>query len=1100
MNYAELSVTSNFTFLTGASHPEEYIERAAALGLGALAITDTNSFAGIVRAHVAAKNMAEKGTPLQFIVGVRLRFIEGYELLAYPTDRAAYSRLSQLLTMGKRRAKKGQCTLHAKDLAAYGAGCIFIIDPDHAPPPAQLAQWQSQWESQWESLGTSQEPPQEKARLFWGLSPHYDGQDAHRFAQQAALAHSMDLPLVATGNVLMHRAHRRALADILSCLREKLTIDQLGFHALPNAERRLRSHFEMRRLYKDYPDALTQAAQIAAACCFSLDELRYEYPDEVTNGTDPMVRLRELTDMGLNERYPDGPPIRVQAMVAKEMTLIEKMQYAPFFLTVHDVVKYARQQKILCQGRGSAANSVVCYALGITEVSPDVIPMVFERFVSEARDEPPDIDVDFEHERREEVIQHIYQKYGRDRAGLCATVIHFRTRAAIREVGKAMGLSQDAIAAMSSQIWGWSNGGLKEDRVAAAGLNIHDRRVHLTLKLANELVGFPRHLSQHVGGFVITKGRLDALCPIENAAMADRTVIEWDKDDIDALGILKVDVLALGMLSALAKSFRLLEEWKGEKYSLATLPPEDPAVYDMLCEGRTIGLFQVESRAQMNFLPRMRPRAFRDLIIEVAIVRPGPIQGNMVHPYLKRRRGEEEVTYPSKELEAVLERTLGVPLFQEQVMQVAVVAAGFTPSEADQLRRSVGTFRGAGHVHHFRDRFIEGALERGYTAAFADQCFSMLEGFSGYGFPESHAASFALLVYASAWLKHHHPEVFTCALLNSLPMGFYAPAQIIQDARRFGVEVRPLCINHSYWDHTLEPDGKGALALRLGFRLIKGFRQEDADWVSAARARGYRGINDVWLRAGIGPAPLARLAEADAFAAFGLNRRQALWEAKAIRTPRPLPLFADLAQTDAPPPAALPALTVAENVFEDYLSTRLTLGTHPLALLTAAIEKGTPPLLKAQAQRDAPDGRWVHVAGLVTTRQRPGTASGVIFLTLEDETGHVNAIVWPKIFEKYRRTVMMGRLLAIKGKLQREGVVTHIIASQIDDRSDLLDQLGDTQAAGALIDPSIDNADEAKRPVPEVRAPSRHAQRPLPAPAQHPREQAKRLFRSRDFR
>ncbi|NNU16058.1 error-prone DNA polymerase [Parvularcula sp. ZS-1/3] len=1078
--YAELSITSNFTFLTGASHPEEYAIWAKERGLEAIGIADRNTFAGLVRAHVAAKEVG-----IRFLPGVRLAFSCGMEVIAYPKDRPAYGRLCRLLTLGKRRTVKGQCEIFPGDLEkhGFGKGSVLIADSNSRLDLEALIRWKKRFGED----------------IFLGLAPLYDGEDVRRFDHIRQLAEELGLSLVATGNVLMHRAKRRALADILSCIREKTSIDKLGLKALPNAERRLKTPFEMRRLYTDYPEALTRTSEIVSACTFSLDELRYEYPEEVSEGQDPNERLRTLTEEGLKTRYPDGVPLKVQAMVEKELGLIRQMDYARYFLTVQDVVRYARSQDILCQGRGSAANSVVCYALGVTSVSPELITMVFERFVSEARNEPPDIDVDFEHERREEVIQHIYKKYGRHRAGLCATVIHFRLRAAIREVGKALGLSADAINALSSQIWGWSETGIADERIDAAGLDRTDKRIKLLGFLVTELVGFPRHLSQHVGGFVITKGRLDELCPIENAAMEDRTVIEWDKDDIDALGILKVDVLALGMLTCIAKSFQLLADWKDEHYELATLPPEDPKVYDMLCEGDTIGLFQVESRAQMNFLPRMRPREFHDLIVEVAIVRPGPIQGDMVHPYLKRRRGEEQVSYPSKELEAVLKRTLGVPLFQEQVMQIAVVAAGFTPSEADQLRRSVGTFRGAGDVSKFRERFISGAVERGYDHDYAVKCFEMLEGFSGYGFPESHSASFALLVYASAWLKRHHPEIFACALLNSQPMGFYAPAQIVADAKRHGVIVLPLDIQKSTWDHALEPDGHGRLALRLGFRQLKGFKEADAYAITAARGAGFTSIKELWTRTGVAPAALTRLAEADAFAPFGLDRRQALWQAQAIKGEAP-PLLARLEAEERMEKAPLPAPTKSEEVFEDYVSTRLTLREHPAALLAAPL--GGQRRLRAKLQRDTPNRTRAMVAGLVTTRQRPGTASGVIFLTLEDETGSLNVIVWPKTFEKHRREVMTGRLLKIHGEVQREGIVTHVIANRIEDCSHLLETLGDADAYGASIDPTWESADEAKRPGPNnVKQPPRTQAKPLPPrpTVAHPREQAKRLFSSRDF-
>ena len=711
-----------------------------------------------------------------------------------------------------------------------------------------------------------------------------------------------------------------------------------------------------------------------------------------------------------------------------------------------------------------------------------MITMVVERFVSEHRGEPPDIDVDFEHERREEVIQHIYAKYGRHRAGLCATVIHFRSRAAIREVGKVMGLSQDITASLSGQIWGLSNGGADPERMQEVGLDPRDRRLAQTIDLIKQIIGFPRHLSQHVGGFVITKGRLDELCPIENAAMEDRTVIEWDKDDIDALGILKVDVLGLGMLTCVRKAFALLAEHEGQDLTLATVEQEDPRVYDMLCDADAVGVFQVESRAQMNFLPRMKPREFYDLVIEVAIVRPGPIQGGMVQPYIKRRQGLEKVTYPSKELEEVLDKTLGVPLFQEQAMQIAVVAAGFTPEEADRLRRSLASFRRMGTISEFRDKFIAGMLENGYEPDFAERCFSQIEGFADYGFPESHAAAFALLVYVSAWLKCHHPAVFACALLNAQPMGFYAPAQIVRDARDHGVEVRPICVNHSAWDNTLERSPSGALALRLGFRQVKGFKEDDAGWIVASRGNGYTDPEMVWLRAGVTPAALERLAEADAFSDMGLTRRAALWQVKAIRGQKPLPLFNDPIEGEGirEPDVALPTMQLGEEVVEDYVATRLSLRAHPMELLRPSMTGLTPHA----ALLSAPIGRH-NVCGLVITRQRPGTASGVIFLTLEDETGVCNVVVWPKVYEAFRRIVMGGRLLRVRGMIQREGIVVHLIAHHIEDLSDRLTDLGHPMEE--VIGETLPQADDTPRP------------RRQPPRAMHPREQAKRLFPSRDF-
>ncbi|MCC5991754.1 MAG: error-prone DNA polymerase [Rhodobacteraceae bacterium] len=920
---------------------------------------------------------------------------------------------------------------------------------------------------------------------FLGAAPRYDGHDPARLAARAALAQAVGLPMVALGDVLMHSAQRRKLADLLCCLRLGRRITKLGAHALPNAERRLKSGAEMARLFARWPAALRRTVEIAARCSFSLDELSYEYPDEITNGEAAQGRLERLVQAGLWRRYPQGPSPDIAARVARELRIIANLGFAAYFLTVHDIVEFARARGILCQGRGSAANSVICYVLGITEVPPDTISMVFERFMSEARGEPPDIDVDFEHERREEVIQHIYDRYGRHRAGLTATVTHFRSRAALREVGKVMGLSSDVIAALGGSDWGRRRGAPAPERLRELGLDPDNAHLRQTMQLIDTLVGFPRHLSQHVGGFVITRGRLDELCPIENAAMAGRTVIEWDKDDINALGILKVDVLSLGMLTCIRKCFELITLHGGSRHTLETLPRECPATYDMLCRADAVGVFQVESRAQMNFLPRMRPRLFYDLVIEVAIVRPGPIQGGMVHPYIRRRQGKEPVHLPSPELRGVLERTLGVPLFQEQAMQIAVVAAGFTPEEADKLRRSLATFRRMGTIGSFRDRFIGGMLERGYEPEFAAACFAQIEGFGEYGFPESHAASFALLVYASAWLKCHHPAAFACALLNSQPMGFYAPAQIVRDAREHGVEIRPVSVNRSAWDCTLEARPDGKLALRLGFRQIKGLRAEDADWIVAARANGYPDPESLWRRAGLPVAALERLAEADAMACMGLARREALWAVRALRAPRPLPLFDAGLEGEglAEPNVTLPPMTLGEAVIEDYLSLRLSLRAHPMELIR-------PDMDGLVAHADLPRvqaGARVSVCGLVITRQRPGTASGVIFLTLEDETGVSNIVVWPRLYERFRRAVIGGRLLRVRGRVQREGPVIHLIAEEIADHSARLSGLGQ-----AGIGARAGRGDEARRPVATEAAGAVSA-------ARHPREQAKRLFPSRDF-
>ncbi|MDA7427873.1 error-prone DNA polymerase [Primorskyibacter aestuariivivens] len=963
--FPELSITSNFTFLTGASHPEDYMRRAAIFGLPAIAIADENSVAGIVRAHTEAREIArhvaerqafdaEHGligppapvaappSPLltatpRLIPAAKLRFTDAPDITALVQTRRGWAILCRLLSRGRLRAEKGSCTLHLSDLMEMGGEGLHLAL--HGPPQAQHpTRGAGAWRPEAERL----------TRRFAGqmsllLAPHYDGIDPARFRHLADLARKLNLPLLASATPLFHEGRRRKLADVLSAIRNGITVEQLGAKAQANNEQRLRSAPEMQRLFRDHGQALEHAKQVAESCVFSLDELRYEYPSEIANGETPTQRLSRLAYAGLRWRYPDGAPDKVHNLLKHELKLISKLKFEPYFLTVHDIVQFARSNDILCQGRGSAANSVTCYCLGVTSVSPEIGTMVFERFVSEARNEPPDIDVDFEHERREEVIQHIYERYGRHRAGLCATVVHYRGKRAIREVGAAMGLSQDTIGALSSQLWGFfSTKGIEAERMREIGLDPKDRRLQQTLALVYEIVGFPRHLSQHVGGFIVTEGRLDELAPIENATMEDRTVICWDKDDIDSLGILKIDVLSLGMLTCLRKAFDLMRSHVGQDYRLATLPPEDPKVYDMLCKADSIGVFQVESRAQMNFLPRMRPRCFYDLVIEVAIIRPGPIQGDMVHPYIRRRNGEEEVSFPSDALGEVLAKTLGVPLFQEQAMQIAIVGAGFTPDEADRLRRSLATFKKNGNVSDFRSRFMRGMARNGYDEDFAARCFSQIEGFGAYGFPESHAASFALLVYASAWIKCHHPGIFACALLNSQPMGFYAPAQIVRDAREHGVTVLPVCIQASYWDNVMEPDGAGGLALRLGFRQIKGLKEEDANWLCAARGNGYRGVTDVWRRAGLGSNVLARLAEADVFASL-MPRREALWEAKALTPAKPLPLFEGDLDGEAihEPAAHLPEMTLGEEVVEDYVSMRLTLRAHPLALLRERLTPGS---------------------------------------------------------------------------------------------------------------------------------------------------------------
>ncbi|WP_306004603.1 error-prone DNA polymerase [Aquicoccus porphyridii] len=1099
-DYAELCVTTNFTFLTGASHPEEMVVRAAELGLSAIAITDRNSLAGVVRAYRALTELRRgveeairirsqhridqcsrqevgQPTPIErpetaqlpkLIVGCRLVLRDSpVDWITLPRDRAAYQRLTRLLTLGKRRAEKGDCHLDRADLLAACTGMILIALPQGELDPAapHIQQMQRRF----------------PGHVFLGATPRYDGSDQAWLKACARLALQSSAPMVAVGDVLMHRGSRRQLADVLTCMREHITIDQIGTRALPNAERRLKGRADMERVFHDHPAALRRTLDIAARCSFCLSELSYEYPDEISQGESPQARLERLARDGLKRRYPDGASRRVHDLMDKELKLVAELGFPAYFLTVYDIVQFARSQGILCQGRGSAANSILCYLLGITDVSPEKIAMVFERFISKHRGEPPDIDVDFEHERREEVIQWIYEKYGRHRAGLCATVIHFRSRAAIREVGKVMGLSQDVTAGLSGQIWGMSNGGADPERIKELGLDPNDRRLAQTIRLIGEIIGFPRHLSQHVGGFVITKGRLDELAPIENAAMEDRTIIEWDKDDIDTLGILKVDVLGLGMLSCIRKAFDLMQQHEGKTFTIASVPQEDAATYDMLCMADAVGVFQVESRAQMNFLPRMQPRIFYDLVIEVAIVRPGPIQGGMVQPYIKRRQGLEKAEPFGPELEAVTSRTLGIPLFQEQALQIAVIGAGYSAEEADHLRRSLASFRRMGTIGQHRDKFIAGMRRNGYNQEVAERCFGQIEGFADYGFPESHAAAFAMLAYVSAWLKCHHPAVFACALLNSQPMGFYAPAQIVRDARDHQVEVRPICVNTSHWDNTLERRTDGALALRLGFRQIKGFKEEDAGWIVAARGNGYRDPESLWLRAGVAPAVLERLAEADAFSDMGLSRRDALWQVRAIRGQAPLPLFNDPIDRESirEPHVTLPPMHLGEEVVEDYVSMRLTLRAHPMELLRPTL----PGLTPHDKLVTTPLGR-VSVCGLVITRQRPGTASGVIFLTLEDETGVSNVVVWPKTYERFRRIVMGGRLLRVTGYLQREGIVVHLIAQQIEDLSHRLSDLGHPmENAISQTTPQTDNAP-----------------RPLPPPrATHPREQAKRLFPSRDF-
>ena len=1055
IKYAELQAISNFSFLEGASHPEELVLQAAALGLHALGIADRAGVSGLVRGHLAAKAQG-----LKFLPGMRLdlapgaprgdprsKFERGHpvapgalsglatSVLVYPTDRDAWGRLMRLLTLGKRRAPKGGCDLALEDLLAgefeAARGQVLI-----ALPPQKIDKNFNEFLSILHS--------DSEGDCFLAGQALLTGGDARRLDALAALAKAAGTPLVATNDVHMHVRDRRVLQDVLTCVRHGCTVFEAGQRLHANAERHLKAPAAMARLFTDHPGALERTVEIADACRFSLDELAYDYPTEaLPDGTPPQAELERLTRLGARERYPGGVPGKVQAQIDHELKVVAGLGFAPYFLTVHDIVRFARDNGILCQGRGSAANSAVCYALGITAVDPARLDLLFERFVSAERGEPPDIDVDFENGRREEVIQYIYGKYGRERAAMTATVITYRTKGALRDVGKALGLQEDTIRALQAALW--RTGGdedLEDRRLAEHGLDPGDVTVRRVLGLVRDLRGFPRHLSQHSGGMVMTQGRLDEMVPIHNAAMADRTVIEWDKNDLDALGILKVDILALGMLTCVHKAFDLVRAFHGRPLSLATVPAEDAAVYDMLCLGDSVGVFQVESRAQMGMLPRLRPRNFYDLVIEVAIVRPGPIQGDMVHPYLRRRDGRESVDYPSDELRGVLGKTLGVPLFQEQAMKIAIVAAGFTPEEADGLRRAMATFRNAGTIHAFREKFLAGMAARGYEAGFAERCFKQIEGFADYGFPESHAASFALIVYVSAWLKCRYPAAFACALLNSQPMGFYAPAQIVRDAREHGVEVRPVDVNRSDWDCTLEPGSGADPALRLGFRQVKGLKEADMTRLVAGRGNGYTSAAAMMRRAGLSRPVLEKLARADALGTLGHTRRPGLWAVTGLDDANPLPLFAQAAPDDAAGEAEtppLPAMSLGEEVADDYRTLRLSLKAHPAAVLRPALlGQGFRP---CRTLWDLKQGDTIRVAGLVTARQRPGTAKGVIFVTIEDETDFANLIVWPQVFEKFRREVLGARLLGVAGEVQREGRVIHLVARRAWDLAPLLARL-----------------------------------------------------------
>jgi error-prone DNA polymerase len=1025
--YAELHASSNFSFLRGASHPQELVARARQLGYQALALTDECSFAGIVRAHVAAR---EHGLPL--IIGTELRCIDSLRLVLLATDRASYGRLCRLVSRARRASEKGSYRLARTDLDGAIEGCVAIW----LPHEGKAAEARDAHDAVWLRERFA-------GRLWIGVELLTAGHDRRRLERLLALGVQFSLPCVAAGDVHMHKRSRRALQDVLTAIRLNVPVAEAGYALYPNGERCLRSIDRLRELYP--APLLAATLEIAARCHFSLDELRYEYPQElVPAGATAADHLRALTRQGSRERWPDGAPSKVREAIEHELRLIAELGYEAYFLTVHDLVRFARARGILCQGRGSAANSAVCYCLRITEVDPARMSMLFERFISKERNEPPDIDVDFEHERREEVIQYIYSKYGRERTALTATVISYRSRSALRDVAKALGLDATQQDRLARGMQWWDGGRIDIERIRAVGFDPGNATIARVLALAEELLGFPRHLSQHVGGFVITRGRLDELVPIENAAMAERTVIEWDKDDLDALGVLKVDVLGLGMLAAIRRTFVLVNEYRrriapgsAPELALDTVPAEDPGVYDMICRGDTMGVFQIESRAQMAMLPRLRPRNYYDLVIEVALIRPGPIQGDMVHPYLRRRSGEEPVSYPSADVQGVLCRTLGVPIFQEQVMQLAVVAAGFTPGEADRLRRAMAAWKRKGGLEPFEQRLIEGMRQRGYEEAFARQIFNQILGFGEYGFPESHAASFALLVYVSAWLKAYEPAAFCAALINSQPMGFYAPSQLVQDACAHGVEARAVDVLASDWDCTLEPRADTAAALRLGLRLVKNLSQRGALRLLAARAeRAFSSVADLAERAALQRRDLQALAAAGALAALAGHRHRAMWQVSGVEPVLPL---LPSATVPAEGIALLRAPREGQDIVADYRSVGLTLRRHPLALLRRRLAKRG--VLPAAELWDQPNGRRVCTAGLVITRQRPGTASGVTFVTLEDESGHVNLVVWRQVAEAQRAALLDSRLLEVRGKVQREGDVLHVIAEKLVNLSVLLGEL-----------------------------------------------------------
>ena len=1098
--YAEIGITTNFSFLRGGSDPRAYVHQASDLRLPAIGIADHNTLAGVVRAYKELDNPNVTSKP-KLLIGSRLVFIDDTpDILVYPRDRAAYGRLCQLLTRGKRgdNTEKGECHLKLDDLLEFSEGQLLVLTLPHRFETAK-------------ALEVLDRLQKSRADGVWlAASLLYRGDDRRRLARLHHIAAAAGVPLLATNEVLYHHPSRRRLQDVLTCIREKTTIDAIGKRLEANAERFLKPAEEMARLFRDVPEAIAETMRFAGRIAFSLDQLKYQYPDEpVPPGKTAQRHLEDLTWQGAHRRFPIRISPKTKKVLHKELRLIRKLKYAHYFLTVHDIVRYARSQKILCQGRGSAANSAVCYVLDVTSVDPTKVDLLFERFISKERLEPPDIDVDFEHSRREEVMQYVYRRYGRHRAAIIATVIHYRPRSAIRDVGKALGLTEDVTAALADTVWGSWGKGLDEMQVRQAGLDPANPMVGLAVELATELIEFPRHLSQHVGGYVLTQDRLDTYVPIGNAAMDDRTFIEWDKDDVDALNMMKVDVLALGMLTCIRKCFDFIADHKGERWELATIPQDQKPVYDMLCRGESLGVFQVESRAQMNMLPRLKPRVFYDLVIEVAIVRPGPIQGDMVHPYLRRRNGQEKVSYPSPssahgdkdELRRVLHKTLGVPLFQEQAMRIAIEAAKFTSEEANGLRRAMATFRNVGTIGKFESKMVNNMIARGYDPEFAKNCFDQIKGFGSYGFPESHAASFAQLVYVSSWLKHFHPDAFCCGLLNSQPMGFYAPAQIVGDARKNGVEVREIDVSHSFAQNTLEEVSGKYHAVRLGFRQIDGFkwadpdevrlkhvqmsfrgtptgprkarpddrlrgnpeprdsrmcngtsefvanappRNDDAekpeDWaeriVAARQRRPFTSLEDFARDTGLPKRALILLADADAFRSIGLDRRAALWAVRRLPDDVPLPLFETAAAREQPDEQArpLPLMPLPEQVVADYQTIRLSLKGHPMEFLRPMF--AGERVIPCAAVSDANDRQHVCCAGVVLVRQRPGSAKGVVFMTLEDETGIANIVVWPKVMARYRKEVMGSRLVLVEGYIQSSPEkVVHLVAERLFDRS-----------------------------------------------------------------